>query len=210
MFVYQLKISLANQPKPTYRTIQFDEESTFWDMAQDIQTAFALTGFESWLFQINESLILSELDADFDESIENQDFVVEDAEKYELKDLLQSNPNSIVFSYIFESEEDEENQSFEFLLELETIVAAEEDSEYPICIDGKGDHPDEEFLDLSTLSKKERMMHQATHLLDIEEINIWLKGDEFDDEEDDFDISDESIKGKNDLDNGFIIPFSLN
>lgn len=53
-------------------------------------------------------------------------------------------------------------------------------------------------------------MHQATHLLDIEEINIWLKGDEFDDEEDDFDISDESIKGKNDLDNGFIIPFSLN
>ncbi|TAF73280.1 MAG: hypothetical protein EAZ53_13030 [Bacteroidetes bacterium] len=211
MLVYQVKISLLNQQKPTYRTIQFDEDATFWEMAQDIQTAFALSGFESWMFMVNENLILSEIDEDLNEVIDNGSINIEDADDYELKDLLQTNQDGIVFSYINENEDENDNKSFEFTIELESIFSVKDNSLYPVCIDAKGDHPDEDFLDLSTLTKKQLLMHNATHLLDIEEINSWLKDEEFmDDSDDDFGFLDNPDEPKNEKDGGFSIPFSLN
>lgn len=216
MSVYQLKISLLAQSQPVYRTIQFDEEDTFWDLAQDIQTAFALSGFESWVFYINENLMLADLDLDASFKNDEENLKLEDAADVELNEYLQTNQNGIIFSYIFDTEEEGSSTdlAFDFSIELESIFPTNEEVDYPICVDAKGDHPDEDFLDLSKLTKKELMMHKASHLLDIDEINKWFHEGEFsdidDDFEDDFGFLDNPEEAKKDRDGGFSIPFSLN
>lgn len=220
MSIYQIKITLLNQKNPTYRTILFDSDVLFEELALDLQTCFSISGYESWMFIINDKLILTAIEGNLNEALNNDNVDILEADDFKLSDLLPTNQKNVVFSYIFENAEIDETTAFEFSIELETILPVSEALIYPFCIDAKGDHPDEDFLDLSKLSKKELMLHKASHLLDIDEINGWFHDEnEFDVEFDD-DFEDGSIQGfgfldkpddeKKGKDGGFSIPFSLN
>lgn len=228
MTVYQLKIALNNEQ--VFRTIKIDGEDTFCDFAEHILTCFSLSSIDLWMFQIDKNFILIDIDEDEDSQELSKNTRVENAFDFILIDLIETYKTSIVFSCESEDIESDKTIKLDFSIELEAIFDEQESDDvlYPICVNAEGNHPDVDFIDVSKLSKKELMFHNARLFLDIKEINEWLLGDNYDNDEfekNQFDgnrtdgFANDELNftynylldtNKKDKNGGFIIPFSLN
>jgi Plasmid pRiA4b ORF-3-like protein len=127
--IYQLKISLQGSKPPIWRRVLVDNGITLAQLHEIIQAAMGWFGFHLHSFTING------VDYSDPDLIDDSD--IEDEGKAKLSRLIAGEKAKFSYTYDF-------GDNWEHVILVEKILPADPDTQYPICIKGKGACPPED------------------------------------------------------------------
>lgn len=133
--IYQLKISIKGAKPPIWRRVLVDEEITFIELHDIIQTIFNWEDYHMYeFFAKNANYTTSEF-------LEENDFFggkqTYNVSKFKINSELQSSKDKIKYIYDF-------GDDWEHEIILEKILTYDEKIQYPICTAGKRNGPMED------------------------------------------------------------------
>jgi hypothetical protein len=176
--IFQFKVTLKDSKPPIWRRIQVRSDTRLDQMHDILQVVMAW-----WDYHLHQFIIYDEYYGVPDDDY--MDFEMHNEKLYKLHDFAAEEGFKCIYEYDF-------GDSWEHILELEKILPAEKDAQYPLCLKGKRARPPEDVGGIWGYVEFLEAVNDPEH----EEHDEYLEwvGGEFDPEEFDLDEINEGLK----------------
>jgi hypothetical protein len=169
MKIYQVKIELFESKPKIWRRLFVQNDTLLSDFHKIIQTVMGWTNSHLHQFIKNNTFYTRKWkDDDFWDDLNNVDY-----KNFKISDLLKQEGEQIIYEYDF-------GDGWQHNIILENILLSEDETQYPICIDGKMNCPPEDCGGIWGYSNILKLLNQPDNP-EHENIIDWL-GEEFDPE----------------------------
>ena len=152
--IIQLRVTLTRVKPATWRVLLIPESLTFKQLHEVLLNSFDWSGYHMWQFQFRKTTIGPPDEDEMDVDLGFGDYI--EADTVTLADMKFKERNT--FKYLYHFDDD-----WQAKCQVEYITPAEEGKQYPLCIEGEGNNPVEDYGGPEVYSEIVRILKNPRH-----------------------------------------------